>query len=382
MYSAVSFYISPHPDDWQLFYGHKAYEDALKPSTKIVFIYTTAGDAGRADGWWEAREQAALASVSCITSSQHVADTSVVLINHHWITKHTLANSVSYCMRLPDGLPHGTGSETWHGQSLHRLHRNNQPITAVDQSTTYTTWQDFCNTIDHILTLEHDEGIPQECCWIHAPEYLSNLNPDDHADHLASADAIHTIATIRYNCAWWLTYYTYYCPDNLSATELYRKRATFVSYYEKIEEITAGADLPIVINELEWACWGNKAYSRTTLWNQPELKKPSSHHNCPQPSQFAITQINARKTKYIRCTTTDEVYSEQNLIITNKLTQKSIALNPVAEILWGLLSQAHSLYDLVSILDRANPNEPRKKHQEAVEQLLTTLQGAKIIIGV
>lgn len=382
MYNAVSFFISPHPDDWQLFYGHKAYEDALKPSTKIVFIYTTAGDAGRENGWWEAREQAALASVSCITSTQQVADTSVVLINDHWVTKHTLANSVSYCMRLPDGLPHGTGSEIWHSQSLHRLHRNNQPITAVDQSTTYTTWQDFCATLDHILKLEHDAGIPKECCWIHAPDYLGSINPDDHADHIASADAIHTIAKMRYNCAWWLTYYTYYCPANLSATELCRKRAAFVSYCEKIEDITAGKNLPIVTNELEWACWGNKAYSRTTLWNKPELTKPPNHHHCPQPSQFDITQIKAAKTRYIRCTTTDEVYSGQNLIITNQLTQKSIALNPVAEILWDLLSQACSLYDLVSILDSSNPNAPRKKHQEAVEQLLTILLGAKIIKGV
>lgn len=381
MYDAISFYISPHPDDWQLFYGHKAYKDALKPSTKIIFIYTTAGDAGEVNGWWEAREKAALASVACITSSQHAADTSVVLINHHWITKHTLANSVSYCMRLPDGLPHGTGSKTWQGQSLHRLHRNNQPITAVDQSTTYTTWHDFCTTLEHIVKTEHDEGIPKECCWIHAPDYLSHLNPDDHTDHVASANAVLAIATMRYNCAWWLTYHTYYCPANISATELSQKRAAFVSYCEKIEEITAGSNLPIDISELEWACWGNKAYSRTALWNNPELKKPPSHHPCPQSSQFDLKQLKAVKTQYIRCTTTDEMYLGKNLIITNKLTQKSITLNPVAEILWGLLSQAHSLYDLVSILDGANPNEPRKKHQEAVEQLITTLLGAKLIIG-
>ena len=381
MYDAISFYIAPHLDDWQLFYGHKAYEDALKPSTKIVFIYTTAGDAGRADGWWEAREQAALASVSCITSSQHVADTSAVLINHHWITKHTLANSVSYCMRLPDGLPHGTGSETWLGQSLHKLHRNNEPITAVDQSTTYTTWQDFCTTLEHLLKLEHDAAIPQECCWIHAPDHLSSINPDDHADHLASADAIHTISKMRYNCVWWLTYYTYYCPANLSATELCRKRAAFVSYGDKIEEITAGEHSSIVTNEIEWACWGNKAYSRTTLSNKPELKKAPIDDHCPHPSQFDITQIKAEKTQYIRCTTTDETYSDQNLIITNKLTQKSIALNPVAEILWSLLSQAHSLSDLVSILNSSNPNEPKKKHEKAVKQVLKTLLEARIIKG-
>lgn len=53
----VCFYVVAHQDDWQIFRGDQAYADYNYTSdVKIVFIYTTSGDAGATDGWWEARE--------------------------------------------------------------------------------------------------------------------------------------------------------------------------------------------------------------------------------------------------------------------------------------------------------------------------------------
>ena len=59
-YSSLAFYVTAHQDDWELFRGQQAYKDLATSTNKVVFIYVTAGDAGRTNGWWEARERGAL----------------------------------------------------------------------------------------------------------------------------------------------------------------------------------------------------------------------------------------------------------------------------------------------------------------------------------
>jgi hypothetical protein len=58
MMSYVAFYVSAHADDWISFRGHQAWGDLKETGddVRIVFVYTTAGDAGRDDGWWHRRE--------------------------------------------------------------------------------------------------------------------------------------------------------------------------------------------------------------------------------------------------------------------------------------------------------------------------------------
>ena len=57
-----------HEDDCQLFMGDVAMGDfalhAIQSRTRTVFVYLTAGDAGRPAPYREAREQGALASVN------------------------------------------------------------------------------------------------------------------------------------------------------------------------------------------------------------------------------------------------------------------------------------------------------------------------------
>ena len=62
----VAFYFAAHEDDWQLFMSPNAYRDARSPSTKVVFVYLTAGDggagvgsAGRSQPYYLARENGA-----------------------------------------------------------------------------------------------------------------------------------------------------------------------------------------------------------------------------------------------------------------------------------------------------------------------------------
>lgn len=64
----VAYYISPHPDDWQLFMVPRAYSDLCFPTGdgKIVFIYFTAGDADSIDNtneFWRGREMGSLNAV-------------------------------------------------------------------------------------------------------------------------------------------------------------------------------------------------------------------------------------------------------------------------------------------------------------------------------
>src|SRR5690348_6093412 len=102
-YKSVSFYTQAHQDDWQLFRGEQVWEDINTVGNKVVFIYATAGDAGQKDGWWEAREKGALASVRKILNAPSPLTTKVKYINRHPIVLYSCGNTESYFMRLPDG---------------------------------------------------------------------------------------------------------------------------------------------------------------------------------------------------------------------------------------------------------------------------------------
>ncbi|RHY65432.1 hypothetical protein DYB26_013024 [Aphanomyces astaci] len=65
--SKVHFFILAHPDDSLLFMMQDVLTAMVEdPTAKVVFVCVTAGDAGRADGWWEAREAGAVAALQFI----------------------------------------------------------------------------------------------------------------------------------------------------------------------------------------------------------------------------------------------------------------------------------------------------------------------------
>ena len=59
----VTFYVVAHADDWQLFMNPDAFKDITMPDSKVVFIVTTAGDAGKEDNYWKAREEGMKSSI-------------------------------------------------------------------------------------------------------------------------------------------------------------------------------------------------------------------------------------------------------------------------------------------------------------------------------
>lgn len=77
-YTAYDAYFSAHPDDWQIFQGFNTYQD-FKNGERVVIFQVTAGDAGRTDGWWQAREKAAMSSVRWMVGSSALESTKILL---------------------------------------------------------------------------------------------------------------------------------------------------------------------------------------------------------------------------------------------------------------------------------------------------------------
>lgn len=275
-YTNVSFYIAAHEDDFQLFCGEQTYNDIQNSiSNKVVIIHTTAGDAGDInDGYWEAREQGEIASIRAAVPS-HPVIININKFNGHPVLSYTCGNTVNYFMRLPDGNPNGTGNPDTNYQSLSKLRDSNKPITAVDGSTTYNKWTDFCNTLSAIVQAEK-QGISQAHPFIHAADYSSSTNPLDHADHKATSDAVRSFAYKNgFNRSWFLTYYTYFYPGNLYGIDLVNKKKLFDAYCSEVLRVTTLNGGPVQTNQDQWTDWGNRSYSRQVAWNIRDTDNPS-----------------------------------------------------------------------------------------------------------
>lgn len=267
-YSRVVYYVSAHPDDWQLFRGEQAYYDLYALGVKVVFIYLTAGDAGMTNGWWEVREASAVASLRpALVPSPLLID--VRCFNQHPIVRYRCGNSVSYFLRLADGGRDGLGFAATDNTSLSYLRDVGKPIRAVDGSTEYLSWSDLCLTLQYILEAEA-EDIPQEHPWINLPDFDSQYSPGDHADHTATSDAINTFAAGRFNRSFWVGYDTQNRASNLSHLNYYRKGKMFDAYRRKVQELLTanGQSVNQAFFETEWINWGSRSYSRGVAWDQ------------------------------------------------------------------------------------------------------------------
>jgi len=267
-YSRVVYYVSAHPDDWQLFRGEQAYYDLYVVGAKVVFIYLTAGDAGKTNGWWEVREESAVASLRpALPAAPLLID--VVCINDHPIVRYRCGNSVSYFLRLADGGTDGQGFAATGFRSLSCLRDFGKPLPAVDGSTVYTNWSDLCETLSSIMEAEA-AGVPQEHPWVNLPECDPRFSPGDHADHTAASNAIQTFAIGRFNQSFWVGYDTKNRLPNLTHLSYYRKGKLFDAYRRKVHEmLTAnGQGMNQTFFESEWINWGSRSYFRNLLWDQ------------------------------------------------------------------------------------------------------------------
>jgi hypothetical protein len=286
-FTSISFYVGGHQDDWELFRGNAAAKDLSNPAAKAVFIYATAGDAGRTDGWWEARERGAVAAVrKAIGPAPLIVD--VARFNDHPVVRYSSGNSTSYFLRLPDGRYRaGTGYPAYRNESLSRLRDGGKPVSAVDNSTTYRSWTDFWQTLRAIM--EHERsGVPAGTHpWVHAPDYAgvdnshqdcdarASCNRCDHPDHVAVGEALREFVSGTYNRAWWVGYDTQNRPENLTGAEFARKGEVFFAYSAAVLAETTLNGNPAPPDLEEWHAWGARDYVRTVNWDQPDPDSPT-----------------------------------------------------------------------------------------------------------
>lgn len=196
-------YVSAHPDDWQLFMNPKAYESLKNPENKVLFLHTTAGDAGYGmgnDGYALAREEGSLRAIRfmCNTRVENDAlgkdmNEQTVEIEGHPVLKYTYANAVSYFLRIPDGNYEGPGYEIHNFTSLRKLYeKTKNSISAIDKSTSYTSIEDLKATLEGLISREA-EG--KEDIIFNIAETDTTLNPGDHSDHLYSSRIMQDIAS-------------------------------------------------------------------------------------------------------------------------------------------------------------------------------------------
>ncbi|HEX3682020.1 MAG TPA: PIG-L family deacetylase [Bryobacteraceae bacterium] len=261
MSSSVCLYVVAHQDDWQLFHGQQAFADLQETGNRVVFIYTTAGDAGRTDGWWQARELGALAA-----QGAPLANLETVAINGHSVSLHEAGSFASYHLRLPDGNVDGSGFPSTGNVSLEKLQIGCiSQIRAVDESTIYTSWGDFCATLGEIVGREAS----QPNVWVNAADWSWNCSPEDHSDHKATGNALRKVFCRRGNVfhrLWFVTYSTKSRPANLSGEPLRQKESVWRAYKQKVEAI---ADAEFL--RWEWAQWGPKNYSRRVLAGEQDI---------------------------------------------------------------------------------------------------------------
>jgi LmbE family N-acetylglucosaminyl deacetylase len=194
----MSFFVQAHQDDWQVHMGsfvdpagiQGAFED-LRSGGKVVLIFTTAGDAGKAENWWKAREEGARLSVEFgvvgVGKSSLAWKKTIEKYNGHAIERCEFGKAVCIFMRLPDG---GAGQGfPPRNESLEQCRNSNQILHAVDGSEAYQSWSDVTNTLRAILEIESlNQG---NTIWINAigPGPLSG-----HSDHENTAYAVSAAA--------------------------------------------------------------------------------------------------------------------------------------------------------------------------------------------
>lgn len=271
-WSAISFVVVAHADDWQLFVSPEPWKSVQTPGMKSVFVYTTAGDAGLGIGpadkpYFAAREEGARRAVRFLANLNSLpaqGEFGAALINGHTIATYSFKNTISYFLRLPDGNWQGAGYPSTGSASLERLRRGLIPaLSAVDGSTRYVGWDDLVDTLEMLVRGEllgsgatHSELLFQDS----AP----SQNPRDHSDHLSTALAMDVVAS-RMPCLSAIRFVDYQLRQldvNLSPAESLEKGAVFAVTVSGVTDM--GHATRWVKGYLGWL---QRTYSHTTPGN-------------------------------------------------------------------------------------------------------------------
>lgn len=230
----VTFYVVAHADDWQIFMNPEAFKDITNAENKVVFIVTTAGDAGKKDNYWQAREEGMKSSIRfCLAPFTPVTGTAGVKkikdnTVHFWSANHIIC----YFLRLPDGGLNGNGFEITSYKSLQKL-KNGQILQfpSLDSAIQLSNWTAFCALLEKIIASE-SAGFSKI-----AIKYINpspRENPQDHPDHQVTGQAVEAISN-RFLCKQILfTAYGNSSLKMLAPEDIFWKCGMFAAYEKAV----------------------------------------------------------------------------------------------------------------------------------------------------
>jgi hypothetical protein len=272
----IRFYIQAHQDDWQLFMADEVFAH-LPTDLATVFVYMTAGDGGKEEKYWQARESGAIASQTLLADAARGPGQSLscgdIPLRGHSLRRCGYGSTVAYFMRLPDGgccsdSPlSGQGFPRYNNQSLQNLKLQSCAappclLAAVDGSTTYGSWEDLALTLAEIIHFESSRAGARRVS-LNAPDFDAKRNPDDHSDHihtgLAVSSAVEYLRSTpefrkrSLRLSWYIHYDIQNRSRNVSPMGRMAKASSFLAYDRKVWEAMGWSTL----------CNGYGFYSRS-----------------------------------------------------------------------------------------------------------------------
>lgn len=195
-------FVSAHPDDWQLFMNPNACNALKNVDNKVIFLHTTAGEAGHGIGnnsYYLAREEGSMRAIRFMCNAINgelkqgaEMNPTQVLLNGHNIQRFSYANAVVYFLRLPDGNFGGQGYPIHDHHSLKNFYEGTKTnIHTVDGSTKYSDLDELVETIEALIAYEANDINTVE---INIADTNAEINPDDHSDHLTSSRIMQKVA--------------------------------------------------------------------------------------------------------------------------------------------------------------------------------------------
>ncbi|CAN5257268.1 hypothetical protein BH11BAC5_BH11BAC5_20470 [soil metagenome] len=229
----VAFYIVAHADDWQLFFYPDVAKEFYTSNCKVVFIITTAGDAGMGEQFWRAREEGSKSSIRfCLAPFSAIEETiGWRTVNGHAVNRSVINNTTSYFLRLPDGNLDGRGFASTGYNTLATLeHGITTQIETVDKSALYDGWLDLVATLEAIIQIETEKKVNGILSYLNP---CTSSNPNDHPDHASTGRAIQAMSIVHTLHQQLFTGYNLpNCGDLLKHNDVFWK-AGMMAAYEK-----------------------------------------------------------------------------------------------------------------------------------------------------
>ncbi|CAK5052425.1 unnamed protein product [Aphanomyces euteiches] len=185
--SRVHFYIVAHEDDAILFMSSMFHQSIEDPSTKVVFIYTTAGDAGFGDWWWQAREAGAIAASQAWVehfgrfSAEPMVETVQIATSNgtiHRIRSFHVGNVVNYFFSIDE-------------RGFDALNAERHPVAPMDdRAVPYSGRDDLKQTLAGVMALESN-GMAS--IQVNTQTFLNATDADDHPLHRENGQLVRDV---------------------------------------------------------------------------------------------------------------------------------------------------------------------------------------------